>query len=67
MSNWYEQMAMAMREREKALNGVARWQAKVVETEQVITELAKQQPTTDPIVAPVFATGIPADYADSAE
>jgi hypothetical protein len=68
MSNWYEQMALAMRDRERALSGVERWQAKVIEAEQQIIELTKQRPANDPITAPVtFESGIPADYADSAE
>lgn len=67
MSNWYEEMALAMRDRERALSGVERWRAKVIEAEQQIIELTKQRPATDPIAAPTFESGIAADYADSAE
>jgi hypothetical protein len=73
VSNWYEEMATAMRRREVAVNGVKRWETKVLEAEQAIAELSKTQPAVDAanIPAATFsaaaATGIPADYADSAE
>jgi hypothetical protein len=38
--NWYALMTAAVRKREIALNGVARWQKKVVEAEDVIKSLS---------------------------
>lgn len=71
MSNWYEEMAGAMRKRETAINGVERWQEKVIQAELEIAELTKSQPTiaTAPPAAVFSATEprIAADYAGSAE
>lgn len=38
-SEWYEAMALAMKKREKCLNGIARWQADLAEAEAEIQAL----------------------------
>jgi SMC interacting uncharacterized protein involved in chromosome segregation len=38
-AEWYEAMASAMKKREKCLNGIARWQADLVEAEAEIQAL----------------------------
>lgn len=43
MSSWHEEMADAVRLRQKALNGVARWQEKLAEAEAVIEQLSTER------------------------
>lgn len=61
MSNWYEEMAVAVKKRELALNGLKRWQAKVDEAEAEIARItadrqnSDKSPGTDTEPAPVAA------------
>jgi hypothetical protein len=41
-ANWYQNMAVAMRERDKCLAAIERWQAKLAEAEEHIRILASQ-------------------------
>lgn len=75
MSTWYEALATAMKRRDVALNGLARWQVKLAEAEAEIATLTQQQSAgfvspvaTEPAaVAETEAAPVAADYADSAE
>jgi hypothetical protein len=70
MSNWYEEMAAAIKKRDVALAAVNRWQEKVTEAEAEIAALGQKSPAvpTVPTVSSVPApTMLPSDYADSAE
>lgn len=64
-NTWYEQMGAAMRDREKALAGVERWQSKVREAELAIAVLnakpmnltpsTTEAPEPEPVVDEPFA------------
>jgi hypothetical protein len=41
-ANWYQNMAVAMRERDKCLAAIERWQTKLAEAEEHIRVLASQ-------------------------
>jgi uncharacterized protein YeaC (DUF1315 family) len=61
-ADWYQQMAVAMRQRDTCLNAIARWQGKLAEAEARIAEIAAQNRPADaepPAVDP--------DWSDSAE
>ena len=59
MTTWFDKMAYAMRQRETALNGVARWQEKLKNAEDVIAKLGAEAPAatgpTDPTTALGYA------------
>lgn len=78
-ADWYQKMAVAMRERDKCLAAIDRWRSKLYEAEAVIRDLAaqvqgepEQQAAISLLVgakpAPADAAGgLDPDYADSAE
>lgn len=43
MGSWYEEMAVAMKKRQTAMNGLKRWQTKVAEAEAEIQRLSNAQ------------------------
>lgn len=45
-ATWHDEMAEAVALRRKAMNGVARWQEKLVEAEQAIEQLSAKSPAT---------------------
>jgi hypothetical protein len=74
-ADWYQKMAVAMRERDKCLAAIGRWQEKLAEAEEHIRVLAGQVgddqhkavlPPTDP--APVDpGQGVDPNWSESAE
>jgi len=72
-ANWYQNMAVAMRERDKCLAAIERWQTKLAEAEEHIRVLASQvdsdhkaPPAAEP--APTdLGQGVDPDWAESAE
>jgi hypothetical protein len=75
MITWYDELQKAMRDREVARNGVKRWELKVAAAEGVIAKLLNDAPEAadvktpgdEPAAPAALFSGIPADYADSAE
>lgn len=73
-ADWYQQMAVAMRERDKCLAAIDRWKGKLLEAEQHITDLAGQvgmdlkTPGPDLQAAPADqALGVDPAWSESAE
>jgi len=74
-ANWYQNMAVAMRERDKCLAAIERWQVKLAEAEEHIRVLASQVgddehkaalPPDEP--APTdLGQGVDPNWAESAE
>lgn len=78
-ADWYQKMAVAMRERDKCLAAIDRWRGKLYEAEAVIRDLAAQvqgEPEQQAAIGLLVgaeptsadtAGGLDPDYADSAE
>ena len=73
-ANWYQNMAVAMRERDKCLAAIERWQVKLAEAEEHIRVLASQVdndqhkaalPSGEPAADP--EQGVDPTWAESAE
>ena len=60
-ANWYEDVAAAIRERDKALAAIGRWEDKLVEAENVIAGLAQRAdaPKATPVAIAEAAPEIP--------
>lgn len=68
MSNpeFYNQLAAAMRKREKCLNAIGRWQEDLASTEQEIADLMGSQLTETPGVAKKTEDEVQASFAANA-
>jgi hypothetical protein len=56
MSNdpvWFEKMAAAIKQRDRALTGIARWQESLAAAEAEMAQLAAEVPAVAPAPAPV--------------
>lgn len=59
--DWFDSMAEAIRDRDKALAGIGRWEEKLTEAESRMAQLAANSPIAAPAAAPA-----PAPEAQSA-
>ena len=78
-ADWYQKMAVAMRERDKCLAAIERWRGKLAEAEEHIKALAGQVQGDEEQQAAIAAVaeegpapadadqGLDPSYADSAE
>lgn len=72
-ADWYQQMAVAMRQRDNCLAAIERWKGKLAEAEQHIADLARQiNPEEFSVAAAIAApqkvlTGVDPSWSDSAE
>lgn len=46
-STWYDEMALAIRERDKCVAAIARWQEKLTEAETLMERLAQTTPAAN--------------------
>lgn len=57
---WFDEMAEAIRDRDKALAGIERWETKLTEAETKMATLAANSPISAPAADPAPAPAAPA-------